>query len=82
MKLLLIEDNLPLAHWLTRMLREEKFTVDAASDGDTADRLLHSERYDVVLLDLMLPQLSGKSVLRRLRERRSVIARKGAENAS
>lgn len=70
MKLLLIEDNLPLSHWLAKMLREEKFTVDAASDGDTADRLLQSEAYDVVLLDLMLPQMSGKSVLRRLRERR------------
>ncbi|GAB3630409.1 transcriptional regulator [Pandoraea terrae] len=71
MKLLLIEDNETLAHWLTRMLRENNFTVDTARDGDVADRLLQTETYDVVLLDLMLPKLGGKHVLRRLRERRN-----------
>ncbi len=71
MKLLLIEDNDTLAHWLARMLRDDNFTVDAARDGDAADRLLQTETYDVVLLDLMLPKLGGKHVLRRLRERRN-----------
>ncbi|MFC5474075.1 response regulator [Paraherbaspirillum soli] len=69
MKLLLIEDNPPLAHWLTKILKEDKFTVDVATDGEAADRVLQSENYDVVLLDLLLPKMNGKSVLRRLRER-------------
>ena len=69
MKLLLIEDNPQLAHWLSRLLREQDFVVDHVEDGDAADRLLRQTRYDVVLLDLNIPQLSGKAVLRRLRER-------------
>lgn len=69
MKLLLIEDNPALSHWLARLLREQDFGVDEAADGAVADQLLRQQRYDVVLLDLNLPQLSGKGVLRRLRER-------------
>jgi two-component system response regulator TctD len=69
MKLLLIEDNLPLADWLTRILKENKFTIDVAGDGEEADRVLQTESYDAVLLDLMLPKMMGKKVLRRLRER-------------
>lgn len=73
MKLLLIEDNPPLAHWLTQILRENKFSVDLASDGEMADHVLLTENYDVVLLDLMLPRLNGKHVLRRLRERHNTV---------
>ncbi len=69
MKLLLIEDNRELAHWLARLLREHDFVVDEVPDGDAADRQLRAARYDLVLLDLNLPQMSGKAVLRRLRER-------------
>ncbi|AMP14423.1 response regulator [Collimonas pratensis] len=69
MKLLLIEDNPPLALWLSKILKEDKFTIDVASDGEMADSLLQSESYDVVLLDLQLPKMNGKSVLRRLRQR-------------
>ncbi len=69
MKLLLIEDNPTLAHWLAKMLEQEAFALDAVQDGDAADRLLQSNHYDVILLDLNLPKLSGKNVLRRLRQR-------------
>jgi two-component system response regulator TctD len=73
MKLLLIEDNLQLAHWLASLLREQDFVVDHVEDGDAADRQLQQVRYDVVLLDLNIPRLSGKAVLRRLRERRDAV---------
>ncbi|QDL36373.1 response regulator [Rhodoferax sediminis] len=73
MKLLLIEDNLQLAHWLASLLREQNFVVDHMEDGDAADRQLQQARYDVVLLDLNIPRLSGKGVLRRLRERRDEV---------
>jgi len=69
MKLLLVEDNDQLAHWLASLLRAQEFVVDHVGDGDAADRLLQQQRYDVVLLDLNIPGLSGKGVLRRLRER-------------
>jgi len=69
MKVLLIEDNDSLVHWLVRLLKEERFVVDTALDGEVADQLLLTQQYDVVLLDLQLPRLTGKSVLRRLRAR-------------
>jgi DNA-binding response OmpR family regulator len=74
MKLLLIEDNAQLAHWLAQLLREQDFVVDHVADGEAADRLLQQGRYDVVLLDLNLPRLSGKGVLRRIRERQDSVA--------
>jgi len=74
MKLLLIEDNEQLAHWLAQLLREQDFVVDHVADGEAADRLLQQGRYDVVLLDLNLPRLSGKGVLRRIRERQDGVA--------
>ncbi len=70
MKLLLIEDNPVLSEGLARILTEEHFTVDRALDGATADRILQTQTYDAVLLDLLLPQMTGKQILRRLRDRR------------
>lgn len=69
MKLLLVEDNPELAHWLASLLRAQDFVVDHVDQGDAADQLLRQTRYDVVLLDLNIPKLPGKGVLRRLRER-------------
>jgi two-component system response regulator TctD len=69
MRLLLVEDNDQLAHWLARILQDDGFMLDRVSDGEAADTAMRAVPYDVVLLDLNLPQLSGKSVLRRMRER-------------
>ena len=69
MKLLLIEDTPDLAHWLASLLRAQDFVVDHVLDGQAADDLLRAGHYDVVLLDLNIPRLSGKGVLRKLRER-------------
>ncbi len=71
MKVLLIEDNVSLTHWLSRLLKEDRFVVDTAQDGEAADQLLRTQQYDVVLLDLQIPRLSGKHVLRRLRARQN-----------
>ena len=59
MKLLLIEDNPQLAHWLSSLLREQDFVVDHVADGEAADLLLAQAAYDVVLLDLNIPGLPG-----------------------
>jgi two-component system response regulator TctD len=70
-KLLLIEDNAVLSHWVARLLRESLFAVDCATDGESADQMLRTQTYDVVILDLLLPRLAGKEVLRRLRSRKN-----------
>ncbi|RQU32825.1 DNA-binding response regulator [Burkholderia cenocepacia] len=67
MKLLLVEDNRKLAHWLAKTLIDEGFLVDHVPDGEAALASLSGMRYDVVLLDLNLPGMSGKAVLRRMR---------------
>jgi len=70
MKLLLVEDNLELSHWVVNLLRAENFAVDCMPDGESADLVLSTQRYDLVLLDMRLPRMSGKDVLARLRRRR------------
>jgi two-component system response regulator TctD len=69
MRLLLVEDNPELAHWLARALRAADFVIDHLSDGAAADRALASESYDLVILDLALPKMDGLEVLGRLRTR-------------
>ena len=69
MKVLVIEDDPSISAFLERGLREAGFAVDAAANGIGGEQLARNGGYDVVLLDLMLPQKSGLSVLRSLRER-------------
>ncbi len=69
MRILLVEDNKALADWLRRTLRKEQYTVDWIDNGADADFLLRSESYSLVILDLALPKLDGREVLRRLRAR-------------
>lgn len=69
MKLLLVEDNVELSHWIVNLLRAENFVVDCVADGESAEIVLATQSYDVVLLDMRLPRMSGKDVLARLRRR-------------
>lgn len=71
MRILVVEDTEDLAEAIARRLRKVGYAVDLAPDGDEADALLRSEAYDLVVLDLMLPGLSGQAVLQRLRQRRA-----------
>jgi DNA-binding response OmpR family regulator len=67
MKLLLVEDSTRLADALTSDFRREGFAVDHAGDGQSALRQIEAHEYDVMVLDLMLPRISGLEVLRALR---------------
>jgi DNA-binding response OmpR family regulator len=67
MKLLLVEDSGRLAVALTSSLREEGYAVDHAADGRVALRQLAQHEYDLMVLDLMLPELPGLEVLKALR---------------
>jgi two-component system, OmpR family, response regulator TctD len=71
MRLLLVEDNQALAEGLRQTLSHERHTIDWVDNGADADYLLSTQRFDLVILDLGLPRLSGEEVLRRLRARRS-----------
>lgn len=71
MRILLVEDSLKLASWLSKALQQHAFTVDQVHDGAAADSLLRTETYDAVILDLALPSLDGLSILQRLRARGS-----------
>jgi two-component system response regulator TctD len=70
-RILLVEDSLKLSAWLAKALQQGGYAVDQVHDGGQADRLLASEPYDAVVLDLELPTMDGLSVLRRLRGRGS-----------
>jgi len=67
MRVLVVEDEPRLAEDLARALGEAGYAVDSAADGERADFLGQTERYDAVVLDLGLPKLDGLTVLRRWR---------------
>src|SRR5262249_30014490 len=69
MRILLVEDNVALAEWLIRVLREDHFSVDVAHTGTEADNLLYTDSFELVVLDLGLPKMAGMAVLKRLRRR-------------
>lgn len=69
MRLLLVEDDLPLAEALTALLAGSGHAVDCVHDGLGAEALLLAEQFELVILDLNLPGLDGLSLLRRIRSR-------------
>jgi DNA-binding response OmpR family regulator len=69
MRLLLVEDDRMIGESLRSALRGSGYAVDWVRDGRAADAALSSERFDLVLLDLGLPQRDGISVLQALRAR-------------
>lgn len=67
MRLLLVEDDLPLAEALMTLLVSSGYAVDCVHDGDAARALVAAEEFDLMILDLNLPQLDGLQVLRTMR---------------
>jgi len=68
MRILIVEDDRKLRGFIERALKEEHYAVDAASNGEDALNLASSVDYDLVLLDLLLPQKDGIEVCRELRK--------------
>ena len=73
MRILLAEDDSVLADGLTRSLRQSGYVTDCVSNGQEADNALSAQDFDLLILDLDLPKMSGLDVLRRLRSRNSRI---------
>lgn len=67
MRLLLVEDEEKLARLVKHALIAERFSVDVAHDGRSGLELANTYDYDLIVLDLLLPELDGSEVLRRVR---------------
>ena len=67
MRILLVEDQIPLVKALRQGLEEEGFAVDTATDGEEADAKARATPYDVIVLDIMLPKVDGLTLLKRWR---------------
>jgi len=68
MKILLVEDERRLNDSITHVLKENKYNVDSVYDGDDGYYYIMSDIYDLVILDVNLPRMSGFEVLKRVRE--------------
>ena len=71
MRLLVIEDDRKIASFIRRGLTQEHYAVDTACDGEDGASLAEDPAYDLVILDMMLPKMSGMQVLRCIRGRES-----------
>lgn len=68
MRILLVEDEMRLSHFIKKGLVEQGFAVDEAHDGEEGLFLAKEETYDLVILDVMLPKLTGIELCKKLRE--------------
>jgi DNA-binding response OmpR family regulator len=68
MKILVVEDELALLEGITKILNEENYQTDSALNGYDGLQLANQNIYDAIILDIMLPELDGFSILKSLRE--------------
>lgn len=71
-RILIVEDEEKIARFVTLELEHEGYQVEHAADGRTAVDLALERNYDLILLDVLLPQLNGMEVLRRVRKHKDV----------
>jgi heavy metal response regulator len=70
MRILVVEDEKRIADFLSRGLQGAGYAVDAAATGASALECIHSTDYDLIVLDLMLPDMDGLNVMERIRSRK------------
>jgi DNA-binding response OmpR family regulator len=85
MRILVVEDEKKVADVIARGLRAERYAVDVAHDGQEGWGLAQAYRYDLIVLDLMLPYLSGTEILTRIRRKDAevpilILTARGATN--
>lgn len=71
-RILIVEDEEKIARFVTLELEHEGYQVEHAADGRTAVDLALERDYDLILLDVLLPQLNGMEILRRVRKHKDV----------
>lgn len=69
MRILIVEDETALAETLKKGLEEETYAVDLAFDGEEGLFLAENESYDLIILDIMLPEVDGLTILEKIRKR-------------
>lgn len=69
MKILLVEDDRGISQFLKKGLLENGFDVDVANEGGKGLYLVLHENYDLVILDIMLPKVDGRDILREMRSK-------------
>jgi heavy metal response regulator len=70
-KILLVEDDKKIVSFLKKGFKEHGFTVDCAQDGKEGLFLAGQQKYDCIVLDIMLPELNGYELIQRLRDRQN-----------
>jgi len=70
MRLLLVEDDLKIASFITKGLKQAGFAVDHATDGNEGLHLALTEAYDATIIDIMLPKLDGLTLIEELRRKK------------
>jgi len=69
MRILLVEDDLSVASFITKGLQEEQYAIDATGDGEEGYQMANTIPYDLLILDVMVPKMDGFTLCRRLREK-------------
>src|SRR5271154_5647182 len=70
MRILVVEDEKRIADFLTRGLQGAGYAVDSAANGANALEMVHTTDYDLVILDIMLPDMDGLKILEKIRNRK------------
>lgn len=70
MKVLIIEDEVAMAHAMAHLLKKHNYDVEMVHDGDLGLAYALEPQYDIILLDVMLPKLSGIDILKELRHQK------------
>jgi len=73
MRILLVEDEEKVARFIRVGLKAERFAIDSARDGRTGLQLALINPYDLLIVDLMLPELSGTDLIRQLRKKNTEV---------
>ncbi|MDL1894172.1 response regulator transcription factor, partial [Sphingobacteriales bacterium CHB3] len=67
MRILVVEDEKKVAKFIQQGLEEEHYAVDVAHDGEKGLQMALNENYDVMILDVMLPKMSGLELIKAVR---------------
>lgn len=70
MHILVVEDNLKLANFICKGLKEQQYTADTCATAEEAIEMLEQQAYDLLILDLMLPGMSGLELLQVMRSKK------------
>jgi len=76
LRVLVVEDDVPIGRMLASILADEGYVVDLASDGLTALGKIEGREYDLILTDLRMPELDGVGLYRELQRRQPELLRR------